>query len=98
MSLRYFIYVWLRSIPILPHYKGGVRFLHPLIPAYRSALLAFGLPAVHGRRYTGLPSFALQLTDGLGSVHLPTVLCPCNPHNKKGYPTVYHFGQGSTAS
>ena len=65
--------------------------IRPLLQLATHRLLADG-------RDTGLPSFALQLTDGLGSVHLPTVLCPCNPHQKKGYPTVYHFGQGSPAS
>ena len=62
--------------PLSTSLQGGFRFLHVPLPALSQPSLRL---ACHCWQRVGLTVFRLSNVNGLGSVYLPVVACPCNP-------------------
>ena len=76
--------------PLSTSLHGGFRFLHFPLPALYQPSLRSACPC--GQR-VGLTVFRLSNMNGLGSVFLPVVECPCNPIPKRINPPLALLAQ-----
>ena len=85
------------SIPIRPHYRAGIRFLHRSLPALPMGFPCGRLSGLHRRKY-GLTTFHIHQRCGLGLAFAPAVLCPCIPKLERDNQLRYRFGSGFSAA